>query len=143
MASAEQRKQYLVIKDFRGINTHANRTAIPENEFSWLENAMPIGSGNLKIVPAQISVTNSGGNVVTWTTATTYFTSSNINLSDYLLSFQSNGAAEDFNIQTATKGTIASAGKFSGSGLRSAQWKNERLLILDPANGLYSWNGNT
>jgi len=142
MASAEQRKQYLVIKDFRGINTHANRTAIPENEFSWLENAMPIGSGNLKIVPVQISVTNSGGNVVTWTTATTYFTSSNINLSDYLLSFQSNGAAEDFNIQTATKGTIASAGKFSGSGLRSAQWKNERLLILDPANGLYSWNGN-
>lgn len=142
MAAAEQRKQYLVIKDFRGINTHANRTAIPENEFSWLENAMPVGSGNLKIIPAQISVTNSGGNVVTWTTATTYFTSSNINLSDYVVSFQSNGAAENFNIQSATKNSVAASGKFSGSGLRTAQWKNERLLIIDPSKGLYSWDGN-
>ena len=142
MAAAEQRKQYLVIKDFRGINTHANRTAIPENEFSWLENAMPVGSGNLKIIPAQISVTNSGGNVVTWTTATTYLTSSNINLSDYVVSFQSNGAAENFNIQSATKNSVAASGKFSGSGLRTAQWKNERLLIIDPSKGLYSWDGN-
>ena len=142
MAAAEQRKQYLVIKDFRGINTHANRTAIPENEFSWLENAMPVGSGNLKIIPAQISVTNSGGNVVTWTTATTYLTSSNINLSDYVVSFQSNGAAENFNIQSATKNSVAVSGKFSGSGLRTAQWKNERLLIIDPSKGLYSWDGN-
>ncbi len=142
MAAAEQRKQYLVIKDFRGINTHANRTAIPENEFSWLENAMPVGSGNLKIIPAQISVTNSGGNVVTWTTATTYLTSSNINLSDYVVSFQSNGAAENFNIQSATKNSVAASGKFSGSGLRSAQWKNERLLIIDPSKDLYSWDGN-
>jgi len=141
MAAAEQRKQYLVIKDFKGINTHANRTAIFENEFSWLENAMPIGSGNLKIVPAQTSVTNSTGNVVTWTTATTYLTESNISLADYILSFQSNGAAENFNILTSVKGTVSVASTFSGAGVRAAQWKNERLLIIDPAKGLYSWDG--
>jgi len=141
MAAAEQRKQYLVIKDFRGINTHANRTAIPENEFSWLENAMPVGSGNLKIVPSQIAVTNGSGGVVSWTTATTYFTSSNVNLSDYIMSFQNNGAVENFNIQSSTKGSVAASGKFSGSGVRSAQWKNERLMIIDPSKGLFSWDG--
>jgi len=43
MASAEQKKSYQVIKAFKGLNTKANRTAIDKDEFSWLENAMPVG----------------------------------------------------------------------------------------------------
>ena len=43
MAAAEQKKSYKVIKQFRGVNTKANRTALEDGEFSWLENAMPIG----------------------------------------------------------------------------------------------------
>jgi hypothetical protein len=55
-ASPEQRKQYHVTKDFKGINTKANRTSIAENEFAWLENAMPIGYANLKTVPTYQSL---------------------------------------------------------------------------------------
>ncbi len=43
MAAVEQKKSYHVTKDFKGLNTKANRTAIQENEFAWIENVMPIG----------------------------------------------------------------------------------------------------
>jgi hypothetical protein len=58
MAAAEQKKSYAVIKQFRGLNTRANRTAIEQEEFAWIENAMPIGFGNIKIVPAQAVLTS-------------------------------------------------------------------------------------
>ena len=64
MASAEQKKSYQVIKQFKGLNTKANRTAIGEDEFSWLENAQPIGFGNLKITPTQAVVNDSSNNAV-------------------------------------------------------------------------------
>jgi hypothetical protein len=41
MAAAEQKKSYQVVKQFKGLNTKANRTAIDETEFSWIENAQP------------------------------------------------------------------------------------------------------
>jgi len=143
MPAAEQRKQYLVVKDFKGVNTRANRTAISENEFAWLENAQPIGASNLKIIPAQTTVNNSTGSAVVWSSATSTFASCSIGSSDYILSFQSNGAAQYFNIQTATKGTVASASTFSGSGVRIAQWKNDRILIIDPSKGLFTWDGSS
>ncbi len=49
MAAVEQKKSYLVTKQFKGINSKSNRTAIEETEFSWLENLMPLGYGNLKV----------------------------------------------------------------------------------------------
>lgn len=36
------------IEKFRGINTQASRPAINDEEFSWLENMMPIGDGNMR-----------------------------------------------------------------------------------------------
>ncbi len=53
MAAAEQKKSYKVIKQFRGVNTKANRTALEEGEFSWLENAMPIGYANIKTISGE------------------------------------------------------------------------------------------
>ena len=63
MAAAEQKKSYAVVKNFTSLNTKANRTAIKEDEFAWIENAMPIGFGNIKIVPSQSTVKDTGGNV--------------------------------------------------------------------------------
>src|SRR5437016_6247543 len=36
------------IQKFRGINTKAERPSIEDEQFSWLENLMPIGDGNLR-----------------------------------------------------------------------------------------------
>lgn len=136
MASAEQKKSYEVIKNFRGINTKANRTAIDADEFYWLENAMPIGYGNLKITPTYDAVGS-----VTFANTVVNFFSANIGVVDYLIAFQDDGSCEYVNLDTNTKGTLAAAGTFTTTGgLNVSQWKNDRLLIIDPVKGYFTWN---
>jgi hypothetical protein len=133
-ASPEQKKQYHVTKSFKGLNTKANRTAIGEDEFSWIENVQPIGFGNLKVVPNYSNV------AATWSNTVTQFCSVNINNADYILAFQADGRAEYYNIATSTKGNVAPAGTFTGTGVRAKQWKNERSIIIDPVKGYYTWD---
>jgi hypothetical protein len=142
MAAAEQKKSYKVVKEFKGVNTKANRTAIDENEFSWLENAQPVGYANIKAVNARKIITTGAGANVTFSNNVNYFTSVNLNNTDYILAFKDNGSAEYFDISNAVLGNVASAGTFSTSGIQATQWKDDRTLILDPAKGYYTWNGN-
>jgi hypothetical protein len=141
MAAAEQKKSYAVVKNFTGINTKANRTAIKEDEFAWIENAMPIGHGNIKIVPTTSAVKDSGNTVVAWANTASLLTSANIDVNDYILAFETNGQAEFFNLTTGVKGNVAVAGTFSSTGVSIAQYKNQRVIIGDPNKGLYSWDG--
>ena len=138
--SPEQRKQYQVVKAFKALNTKANRTAIADEEFSWIENIQPIGFGNLKVVPQVANVTISG-NTVTWTSSVSTLTSWNINNQDYVFAFEADGSAQYYNITTGTQGNLAAAGTFSGSGVRVRQWKNDRIIISDPSKGYSTWNG--
>ena len=141
MAAAEQKKSYAVIKQFRGLNTKANRTAIDESEFSWIENAQPIGYGNIKIIPSNSNVL-AGANTVVFANTVTHLTNVNIGLNDYVVGFMQDGSAQYFNINTDTFGNVAAAGTFSSSGINTTQWNNERMLILDPTKGYFNWDGN-
>ena len=141
MAAAEQKKSYAVYKNFKGLNTKANRTAIDEEEFSWIENAMPIGFGNVKITPAQTTVKDGGNANVSFANTVTTLTSCNLGLSDYILGFEVNGRAEYVKLDTGTKGNIAVTGTFSAANVSVAQWKNEEVFIGDPDKGLFTWNG--
>jgi hypothetical protein len=141
MAAAEQKKSYAVVKQFAGLNTKANRTAIKEEEFAWIENAMPIGFGNIKIVPAQSTVRDSGNSAVSFANTVTYLASANINITDYIIGFEDNGRAEYFNLSTLTQGNVAVTGTFSNSGVSLTQYKNERVIIGDPSKGLFTWDG--
>jgi hypothetical protein len=134
--SPEQKKSYQVVKAFKALNTKANRTAIADEEFAWIENIQPIGYGNLKVVPAQQVVAN-----VTWGNTVTHFDSVNIDNKDYVMAFQADGSAQAYRVDTGNVVTIATAGTFSGSGIVSKQWKNERATIIDPAKGYYTWDG--
>ena len=116
-ASPEQKKSYHVSKDFKGVNTKANRTAIGEDEFAWLENAMPIGFGNIKIVQGPQDVKNVTNVAVTWSNVVTHLTNANIGLNDYVVAFEDDGRAEYFNLSTLTKGNVAVAGTFSNVGI--------------------------
>ena len=135
MASAEQKKSYQTIKDFKGLDTKANRTAIKEDEFSWIENAMPIGAGNIKITPTYTSLG------VTFANTVNYLFSASINLVDYLIAFESDGSAQYVNLLDNTIHTLASAGTFSGVSMDISQWKSERVLIIDPTKGYFTWDG--
>ena len=146
MASAEQKKSYAIIKAFKGLNTKANRTAIDKEEFSWIENAMPIGSGNIRIVAAQSNVTYSGNSAPISTNANvSSLYSSNINLTDYLVAFEDDGRAEYVSLDTFgsgnTSGNIATTGTFSNAGVTGAQYKNQYFIIGDPSKGLFAWDG--
>ena len=139
--SPEQAKQYHTSKAFKALNTKANRTAIDENEFAWLENVQPIGFGNLKVVPTASAIPNNL-TPFSWSNTVTELAQVNINNSEYVIGFLQNGGAQYFNLSNNTSGTIASAGTFSGSGMRSRQWKSERSIIIDPQKGYYTWDGN-
>ena len=102
---------------------------------------MPIGHGNIKVTPAQLTVRDSGNAAVAFGNTVTTLNSANINVSDYVVGFQSNGAAQYFNVTSATTGNIAAAGTFSASGVTTAQYKNLNVIIGDPDKGLFSWDG--
>jgi hypothetical protein len=136
MAATEQKKSYQVVKDFKGINTKANRTSIQETEFAWLENVMPIGFGNLKVVGKQTAVGS-----ITWGGTVYYMGQGNIGGSEYLFAFFTNGGAEYVNLSTNVKSTLAASSTFSGSTTQITQWKNERILIIDSTYGYATFDG--
>jgi len=140
MASAEQKKSYAIVKQFKGLNTKANRTAIDKDEFNWIENAMPIGFGNIKITPASSAVSNVGNVAVVFSNTVSYLTSANVT-DDYILASKANGQMEYFDLITLKQGNVAAAGTFSSSGVSLAQYQNTNVFIGDPSKGLYSWDG--
>ena len=138
---AEQQKRYHVSKDFKGVNTKANRTAIGQDEFSYLENAMPVGFANLKITPAANTVAN-----VAFSSNVVSLHSVSLNISnvasDVIIAMLDNGACQYVNLTAGnTLGNIANASTFSNSGVQVTQWKNERALFIDPVKGYKTWNG--
>jgi hypothetical protein len=136
MAAVEQKKSYQVIKQFEGLNTKANRTAISENQFSWLENLMPIGYANIKSLKSPRTIPNG------WGTAGVFsMFSANINNKDYLIAFKTDGSCVFFDVVAETFGNIKTAGFFSSSGMNVSQFKNTEVLILDPVKGYFTWNG--
>jgi hypothetical protein len=141
MAAAEQKKSYAVYKNFKGLNTKANRTAIDEEEFSWIENAMPIGFGNIKIISAPTTVKDSGNAAIVFGNSVTALESCNLGLSDYLLVFEADGRGQYVKIDSGTVGNVGVTGTFSSSNVSVAQWKNEEVFIGDPDKGLFTWDG--
>jgi len=144
MAAAEQKKSYAVVKNFTSLNTKANRTAIREDEFAWIENAMPIGFGNIKIVPSQSAVKDTSNNVIAFANTVSFLTSANIDVNDYILGFETNGRAQYVKLDTggtANIANVASAGTFSSGNVSAAQYKNQRVIIGDPDKGLFTWDG--
>lgn len=121
-------------REFDGINTQAARQAIRPTQFSWLENAMPIGYGNLKVVK-QVS------GVLATLAATAYYSKSfAIGTTAYMFYALSNGACYQVLLQAPY--TVTLIGVFATSGVQIAQWKTERILIITTlAPGYYDWNG--
>ncbi len=136
MAAVEQKKSYFVSKDFKGVNVKNNRTAIGEGEFAWLENTQPIGYGNIKIVNAPNTLAN-----IAFANTVVYMASANINNTEYMYAFQSDGRAQYVNVETNTLSNLAPANTFSNADMQIVQWKNDRILIIDPAKGYKTWDG--
>ena len=141
--AAEQTKRYHVTKAFRSLNTKANRTAIDDNEFYWLENAQPIGAGNIRIIAAQKQQTNVAGGNITFNANVTGMYSAEVGSNNYIVTFQSDGGSQAYDVDFKMLVTVGNAATFSTANMRMTQWKNERIVIADPNKGIFTWDGNS
>jgi hypothetical protein len=130
-------KENQTLRDYQGVNTRSARTVIGDNQFAWLENAMPIGFGNMVVVPKQSST------LATWPTTVYRMRSVNLNGIDYEIGFGTNGAGYAVNLSSFVVTTFAAAGTFQGSGTSVAQWENAQAVIVDPTLGYFTWDGTT
>lgn len=126
-----------IFREFEGINTQSARQAIKPEQFSWLENIMPIGFGNMKVVAAQSAIK------ATLTAESIYYRHGyNISNVGYMFYACTSGAAYQVNLTTFAKTVICAAGTFPATGTQITQWKDERILIINTTN-YYSWDGAT
>ena len=97
-----------VLEKFGGLNTKANRPAIGDQEFSWLENLMPIGDGNLRCLPTNGPVLYTAGAGL----SIIYFYCFNIASNVYAAVFLNDGSAVQVNLTTAAVVTMAPPSTF-------------------------------
>lgn len=140
-ARGEEQKLYKIFRDFEGVNAQSQRTAIGENEFSYMENLQPIGFGNLRTVPEVSDF------LINYSTDSIYWMqSANINNVEYIILFATNGKVFAYDVASNSSSQInAALTLLSGSGSRMAQWKGGTAgvaLFID-STGYYYWNGTT
>ncbi len=130
------------IREFGGVNTRDARTAIKDTEFAWLENVMPIGHGNLAVVPGKGAIEASIPAPATTITYARYYTrSGTAKDGDFVFIFTADGRLFEFSTATSV------LTRFDGGTVFTAptidQWKSERIVIIDPARGFFDWDGTT
>ena len=136
--------QAFVVEKFGTLNTKATRPAIADEEFSWLQNWIQLGDGNMRVLHGE------GATLYTASVGRTivYVYPFNIGSTSYKAVFLDNGTAYQVRDSDGATTTIsASANTFyTGSDLPAcAQWKSKYLLICSTAkasNGYWIWNGS-
>lgn len=142
--SAGSEGSFYTLQKFQGINTKSGRSAIEDQEFSWLENLMPIGDGNLRAMNSNGAVLHTAATGLT----IPYFFPYNIGANNYLAEFYSNGTANQIDTSNSAVTVITTAtGTFVSSGNNpfAVQWADNGILIvsLSQANGYWAWDGTT
>jgi hypothetical protein len=129
--------------DFDGVNTQALRQAIKPGQQAWLENIQPIGPANAKVVPGiSIQLAQLTGGVTPY-----YAQGFNIIIggtpTDIIFVASTDGNIWAINLSTyvVTAITLATPNAGNFTKCSAAQWKNERLMIIDEVTGLWDWNG--
>lgn len=146
MLPGEDEAKIFTFQKFGTLNTKANRLAIKDEEFSWNQNWMPIGDGNLRTIYAE--------GVATFTTASPRtiinFVPFNFGAVQYAAVFLDNGTALQVNLATGGTTVInATAGLFyDGSQLPTAsQWEAKYLVIVTTiaasVNSYFIWDGTS
>lgn len=142
-------RKFFTLDKFATLNTKAARPSIGDQEFSWIENMMPIGDGNLRAMPSNGSAiyTAPGGLTIIYA----YFY--NIGSTNYGAFFLNDGTAVQVNTSTLAQMTIsANPGQFfPGSAAlnnpapAASQYGQSGIVIVTTAsvNGYYAWDGTT
>lgn len=124
-----------IFREINGIYTASSRIAVPDDKVYNLENIIPIGPQNAKVVD------NISGVLFDFTSDIIYY-AEDVNLigQEYLVCFASNGGVHLFNTTSNTDQVINISSFLSGVNSRVTQWKNSVLLFID-STGYYSYDG--
>lgn len=124
----------MVFTQFGGMDTSAARQCIDDTSFAWLENVMPIGNGNLAVIPGTANVL---GGVPAGTIVTLFDCVLSGVLYKIVQTLVSPGVYNIYAIQVSN-GVLSVV--TTGVGLSAfSVWQNTHLLFVNTAN--YSrWN---
>lgn len=130
------------IEEWGSLNTKAQRPAIQPSEFSWVENWMPIGHGNLRTLYAEGEALYTAGGGHTIILHFPY----NLGLISYVAVFLSDGSAIQVRKSDGATTTIGPASTFwtAGGDLPACrQYQSKYLLIgsTNTTNGYRVWDG--
>lgn len=132
----DQRSQqhFIIFDRFKGLNTEAARTGLPNDQLAWLENLQPLAANKLQIVPAPLppAVTIAATIVLEFYAA--------MNNQDWIILFTSAGGGFFYNVTTGMTGQFANDGTFS-TAPDCTTWLAERILINDSIAGYCTWDG--
>lgn len=135
----ESAQATIQLRDFSGVNRTDTRTSIEDREFGWLENAIPVGKGNLRLVPGSASILGTVTAGITSMWGVVLRTGSNT--SSLLLTVNNDGSMNQIDAMTGTNTVIAAAGTVDTSA-RLTMWKDNPVLIISPTKGYFQYTGS-
>ena len=130
-----------VFDGFSGLNTHATRPAIEDQEMFICDGWMPIGKSNLRTlwgVGAELYTSPSGLSIA-------YFAFANISTTPICVVCLSDGSVMQVNTATGATTQIAASGTISSpssANIGISQWGSKYLVIVaQQTNGYFLWDG--
>jgi hypothetical protein len=126
-------------REWGGLNVQSPRQSIRDDQFGWLENAMPIAPGNLQCMAGPTTLG------VTYSTTPVYSMTANIAGTDYAFNFFADGSATYVNLTSNASLSAASAGTFTTPTAVSYSTSagQQGILIVDPVNGYFDFGVTT
>lgn len=134
-AKGERPLASFFFKEFGGVYTKSDRSAVPKGKFANLINLMQIGDANLRTVPdaSALLYTTPSNDPVIWSQFVIITTTA------YQVLITASGKAFVYNWATGANSQINSAHVFTGSA-RCAQFMNLYVLFIDTS-GYFYWDG--
>lgn len=133
----ERKRLSKYLREFTGVYTQAARTAIPDEYCYNLENIIPVGPQNAHVVNnISPALFNYLSDPIYWSQGV------NLNGSEYLVNFATNGKVFLYNISAQTSTWINIGFPLSGAGSQLTQWKNTQILFID-STGYYNYDGTS
>lgn len=129
---------YIVFQEFEGMNTQSMRQALPEKQQAWCENLQPIGTNNIKAVPAPAAPIHT----INGKTIVKQFYFNFGQGTDYVICITSDGGGYAVVNSAGTTTQFAPTSTFGGVP-DITQWGTQRIIIADSKAGYCTWDTHT